>query len=192
MNKNELNTLTDKQIIDYLIIGNNQVTNFFFYEKCSSMFGYIICQIFSYKISKDELVNEFYIYLSENNWDKVKHFNYQSKFTTWLSVVGTRYFQKKRTELIENKSSEALIIERTENFEIEIHQRLDTEKILNNLANDRYRFVIQELILKERTPQDVANEMQITTDNLYNIKRRALQQLIQMQNKYHLIDLMNK
>lgn len=188
MTKNELNTLTDQQVIEYLIQGNNRITNFFFYEKCDSMFGYIISQIFNFQINKDELVNELYIYLSDNNWDKVKKFNYQCKFITWLSVVSTRYFQKKRTELIENKSSEALIIERTENIEIEIHQKLDIEKILNNLANDRYRFVIQELILKERTPQDLANEMQITTDNLYNIKRRALQQLIQMQNDYCLID----
>lgn len=188
MTKNELNSLTDQEIIEYLIDGNNQVTHYFFYDKCSSMFGYIISHIFSFQVNKDEIINELYIYLNENNWEKVKQFNYQSKFTTWMTVVATRYLQKKRTELIENKSSEALIIERTENIEIEIHQKLDTEKILNNLANDRYRFVIQELILKERTPQDVANEMQITTDNLYNIKRRALQQLIQMQNDYCLID----
>ena len=178
MTTNEIILLTDKQLVDQLIAGNDRVARYFFYEKCGSMFGYIAGQLFNYKINKDELINELYIYLAENNWAKVRNFNFQSKFTTWLSVVAIRFFSKKRNELIENTSSEALIIEKTESMQDKIQQKIDIEYFLSKITLERYRFVIQELILKERVPQELADEMEITIDNLYNIKRRALQQLV--------------
>jgi DNA-directed RNA polymerase specialized sigma24 family protein len=38
-------------------------------------------------------------------------------------------------------------------------------------------------MLEDKEPQEVADEMKITVDNLYNIKRRAMQQLIQIYGK---------
>ena len=175
---NTYQNLSERELIEQIVCNNNFIIEYFFFEKCSSMFGYIVGQIFSYKVNKDELVNELYIYLAEDNWEKVKGFNYQSKFTTWLSVVAIRFFSKKRNELIENTSSEALIIEKTESMQDKIQQKIDIEYFLSKITLERYRFVIQELILKERVPQELADEMEITIDNLYNIKRRALQQLV--------------
>jgi DNA-directed RNA polymerase specialized sigma24 family protein len=54
---------------------------------------------------------------------------------------------------------------------------LDVESLVGKLSNERYRFVIQRLILEDKEPQEVANEMGITVDNLYNVKRRAMLQL---------------
>jgi len=176
--KNTNQNLSERELVEQIVCNNNFIIEYFFFEKCSSMFGYIVGQIFNYKVNKDELVNELYIYLADDNWGKVRSFNYQSKFTTWLSVVAIRFFTKKRNELIENTSSEALIIEKTESMQETIHQKIDIEYFLSLIKTERYRFVIQELIIRERTPHEVANEMEITIDNLYNIKRRALQQLL--------------
>jgi DNA-directed RNA polymerase specialized sigma24 family protein len=54
---------------------------------------------------------------------------------------------------------------------------LDVESLVGKLSNERYRFVIQRLILEDKELQEVANEMGITVDNLYNVKRRAMLQL---------------
>ncbi len=168
---------SDREIINGILSNDTKIIQYFWFEHCTLMFHYIIYNVFDRRVEKNELINELYLYLQENNWQKLRQFNYRSRLTTWMQVVAIRFFQKKRTELIENKSSEPLIIEKAENNEEQIHQRLDVENLISRLSNERYRFVTQKLILEDMEPQSVADEMGITVDNLYNIKRRALMQL---------------
>jgi hypothetical protein len=53
----------------------------------------------------------------------------------------------------------------------------DMERLFNNMPNKRYVHVIRCLILEDWEPEQLAHEMNITTANLYNIKRRAMAQL---------------
>lgn len=171
--------LTDEEIVVGLLRNDEATIRHLLFERCASMFAYIIRSIFDHKADKDELVNEFYLYLQENDWYKLRQFDYRSKLTTWLSVVATRFFQRKRDELIENDSNSALYMEKEKvhDEQTQTIQRIDVETLLNRLPNERYRYVIHSLIIKDMEPQHMANEMGITVDNLYNIKRRAMQQL---------------
>lgn len=54
---------------------------------------------------------------------------------------------------------------------------MDVHNGLAKIPNPRYRMVIQQLDLCEVEPEELAKEMNITIANLYNIHRRALQQL---------------
>ena len=56
-------------------------------------------------------------------------------------------------------------------------RRMDVRKAIDQMPNERYRYVIIELELKERDPEELAKEMNISIDNLYNIRRRARLQL---------------
>lgn len=53
----------------------------------------------------------------------------------------------------------------------------DMERLFGNMPNKRYVHVIRCLILEGWEPEQLAHEMNITTANLYNIKRRAMAQL---------------
>ena len=53
----------------------------------------------------------------------------------------------------------------------------DLERLLGGMTNERYVYVIRKLILEDCEPEQLANEMGVTTANLYNIKRRAMAQL---------------
>ena len=172
--------LTDKEIVTGILDNNEKVVSYFFYEECTPIFSYVISRIFDYQVEKDELINELYIYLQENDWQKLRQFNYRSRLTTWLRVVATRFFQKKRAALIENESSETLIVEKGESFEQRVHTKLDLKALLEHLPNSRYRLIIKEVVLEDKEPQEVADKMQITIDNLYNIKRRALLDLARL------------
>ena len=48
------------------------------------------------------------------------------------------------------------------------------------MPTKRYEHVIRRLVIEDREPAEVAKEMEITTDNLYNIKRRAMAQLTRL------------
>lgn len=188
MNKNELSTLTDKQLIEYLIQGNNQVIQYFFYEKCSSMFGYIIKEIFAYQVNKDELVNELYIYLSENNWNKVSAFEGRSKLTSWLSVVSVRYFCKKKRSMIDldprkAQMNEAEILSSANTYDNFVNN-IDLYNAINKLKTPRDRFVIMALEVEGQTVEEVAKSLGITIDNLYNVRKRARKQLSNILAEY--------
>ena len=53
----------------------------------------------------------------------------------------------------------------------------DMERLFDNMSNKRYVHVIRRLILEDWEPEQLAQEMNITTANLYNIKWRAMAQL---------------
>lgn len=53
----------------------------------------------------------------------------------------------------------------------------DMERLFDNMPNKRYVYVIRRLILEDWEYEDLAREMNITTANLYNIRRRAMAQL---------------
>lgn len=57
---------------------------------------------------------------------------------------------------------------------------IDVQNILNLLDNDRYRFVIESLVLQDRKREDVAEELCTTVQNLDNIKSRALKRLAEL------------
>ena len=59
--------MTDKQIIEALIARDESVTEQFFYGNCRPLFLSIIRNVFSYEVNYDEFVNEFYLFLMENN-----------------------------------------------------------------------------------------------------------------------------
>ena len=56
----------------------------------------------------------------------------------------------------------------------------DLERLFEAMPTKRYVHVIRRLILEDCEPEVLAKEMNITTANLYNIKRRAIAQLIRI------------
>ena len=96
------------------------------------------------------------------------------------SVVAVRFFQKKRVQLIDLPKVEDLnerTWERQNVSSYSIDRRIDIKSALQKMSNVRYRMVIEEMDLCDVQPEQLAKEMNITVDNLYNIRRRAHLQL---------------
>ena len=172
--------MADFEIIEALITRDNKVTQEFFFERCKPLFYAIIRQVFAYEVDYDEFVNELYLYLMENDAARLKQFEGRSSLYQWIKVTATRFFIKKRDLLIEDTSQEALIEETEVVEQASGVSILDVQRLLIAMPNKRYAAVIQKLMIDEYTPEELAAEMHITTDNLYNIKRRAMMQLMQV------------
>lgn len=89
--------MTDKEIVDGIIMGKEEIIKYFFFTKCSRLFTYIILSIFGGKADKNELLNELFLYLAQDEWKKLKEFDFRSSLLTWISVVAVRFFTKKET-----------------------------------------------------------------------------------------------
>lgn len=173
--------MTDRQIIDALIDRNDMVTRQFFFRNCRPLFLSIIRNVFSYYVDYDELVNEFYLYLMENDAYRLKQFEGRSSVYQWMKVVAIRYFMTKRDRMIDNEScrDEIDIAVRAESVDTERHvaAKMDVEGLLKNMPNRRYEYVIRRLVLQDTDPKKVAKELCTNVDNVYNIKKRAIDAL---------------
>jgi hypothetical protein len=171
--------MTDREIIEGLIARDNQVTKEFFFGSCRPLFLSVMKLVFNYEVDYDEMVNELYVYLMEDDAEKLRNFQYCSSVYQWMKILSIRFFIKKRERMIEDKSKETpydiktMRCVVTENTSAEG----DVERLLSRMYNKRYVLVIQRLILEDGEPEQLAEEMNITTANLYNIKRRAMAQL---------------
>lgn len=173
--------MTDRQIIDALIARDEPVTRQFLFGNCRPLFLSIIRNVFSYDVDYDEFVNEFYLYLMENDSYRLRQFEGRSSLYQWMKVVAIRYFLAKRDRMIENESEDPLVERAAEtvpvDHELRIAAKMDIEHLLRIMPNRKYEYVIRRLIIHDAEPKTVAAELRTNVDNLYNIKKRALASL---------------
>lgn len=170
--------MTDKEIVDKLIQRDNEVTDEFFFTRCRPLFITIIRFVFSYPVDYDEFVNEFYIHLMENDAYRLRQFQGRSSVYQWMKVVAIRFFIAKRDDMIDNTSKETLIDCASQSEVVDTERRMsavmDVRNLMGLMSNRRYAYVIKRLILDDAEPAKVARELRTNTDNLYNIKKRAV------------------
>ena len=178
-NDREIEGMTDRGIIQGLIARDNRVTKEFFFGSCHPLFLSIMKLVYNYEVDYDEMVNELYVYLMEDDAEKLRNFQYCSSVYQWMKILSIRFFIKKRERMIEDKSKETLYDMKTTQCIVteNVSAEGDVKRLLSRMNNKRYVFVIQRLILEDGEPEQLAEEMNITTANLYNIKRRAMAQL---------------
>lgn len=176
--------MSDQQIIEALIARDERLTQQFFFKDCRPLFLSIIRYVFSYEVDYDEFVNEFYLYLMENNAYRLKQFQGRSTIYQWMKVIAIRYFIAKRDSMIDNESKdtplESVVQNETVDEEKRMTAKMDIESLFSLMANKRYVYVIRRMVLQEAEPKVVAQELKINVDNLYNIKKRAITALTEI------------
>lgn len=176
--------MTDQEIVQKLIDRDNRLTNDFLYKQCKPLFQSIIRNMFDYQVDYNEFVHEVYIHLMENDARRLRTFNFSSSLFGWLKMVAIRYFldKKNRGKMIENEREEPPTEKKDDDMtsETTTASSMDVERLLAAMDNQRYIDVIRKLVLEDMSPEELADEMNITTANLYNIKKRAMRQLTQV------------
>lgn len=170
--------MTDQEIIKGLIGHDNYITKDFFFVKCRPLFQSVMLLVFDNKVEYDEMVNELYVYLMKNDAAKLRNFQYRSSIYQWLKVLAIRFFIKKRTQMIDKNSQETPYNGVDKGVqESDITDEYDLERLFKAMPTQRYVYVIRKLILEDSKPEELAEELHVTTANLYNIKRRSMAQL---------------
>ena len=176
--------MTDKEIIEKLIARDERVTSMFFFKNCRPLFLSIIRYVFSYEVDYEEFVNEFYLYLMEENACKLRQFEGRSSIYQWLKITAIRYFIAKRNRMIDMAPKDTPLGITTHDEmvdeESETVARMDIASLFERMSNKRYVYVIRRLVLDDAEPKDVARELQVSVENLYNIKKRAIASMTQI------------
>jgi RNA polymerase sigma factor (sigma-70 family) len=174
---------TDRQFVADLLANDGKALECLLYDRYRSLLRFNALKA-APDVPVDDLVQELYLYLSADNWARLKKYDPVLPFDRWLSVVSYRFFKdfshrmidSRRQIPITNIYDQQLLDAGTTQMN---HIMMDIRQGLTELEPPRDREILTALLLRDEEPQAVADRFNVTVDNLYNIKRRALAKLIQ-------------
>lgn len=183
--------MTDQETVKGLIWRDSRVTAQFFFKDCRPLMLSVIHMVFDkQKVDYDEVISELYIYLMANDAHRLRQFKFESTLYQWLKTTTIRFCLKLKTDgmVIDNESQEPLDNRNRHTDSTESSQaKMDVDNMLCQMKNQRYAKVIRMLMIDDMPPDEVAKELSVTVDNLYNIKRRAMAALadVALKDKKH-------
>lgn len=95
----------------------------------------------------------------------------KTNYPDYFSIL----FQKEVITIVNSDEVENKIT--THDFTIEHDTKIDVYSYLNSMPNERYKYVIKSLFLEDKSPNELAIELNTPVSNIYNIKSRGLDQL---------------
>ena len=180
----------DAQLVAELLAGNEGALHYVFYDHFNPLLKMNAYKAAGTKqVEYDDLVQELYLYLSDNDWEKLRKYNPERPFINWFSVVSYRFFKDFSCSMID-LSNQIPISNMNDHQTAFISNgtigtiMMDIKQAISKLKPPRDSEILEALLLRDEEPETVAKRHNVTVDNLYNIKRRAIAKLI----KQHLID----
>lgn len=151
--------MTDQDIVAKLIDNDQATIQKFFFVQCREMLTYIGQYFCSDRQKPEQLVGEFYEFLSANDWHKLRIFHFTCPLKSYVSIIASRYFKQKRDkEMISLDESIGVIKDFDEvkdmpnGFFME-----DLNRVLKKLGTFD-RFLVERILIKGEKPGDIVDD----------------------------------
>ena len=181
--RREPSSLNDEQLVAAVISGDKEAIVYMFYSKFSATFQYHIYNLFEYKVEIADLVDEFFLYLYEDNWKRLKVYDAsKSALSTWISTVSYRFFRDYKRSKIDFNGL-ITISDKWETYKIdwvEEYDRLilvDIQGAIKKLKTPREQDIAEKIFIKDYEFEAISEEYNISIDYVYTIKNRVAKQL---------------
>lgn len=171
-------SLDDRELVRLLLENDQDAIEYVFFMRCNGMFAHIVHSVFQSNSSKEELITDFYLFLRENGWERLRQFEFKSGLNTWLTVVAVRYFKKKRISQTKLVAIDPQLIVETQKNEADDYDiiremsRLELYKAIDRLSKPRERYALLADLAGKRA-EDIALEMGCTVAAVYNLTKKA-------------------
>lgn len=170
--------MTDQEIIQGLIARDESITTDFFFRRCQPLIFALISKYYPEGADYDELVNDLYLHLMEDDARRLRQYEGRSSIYQWLKMVSRNFFldKKNRERVIESEPEDRLLLKAkdvvADNSANEA--MMDVAAILDLIENENYRLVLQRHVIEGMSFDELEKVTGIKKANLYNIKKRAL------------------
>lgn len=153
--------MTDQQIVNNLILGDHRTIKDFFFVRCKPMLIYIGHYFCLYKHTPEELIGEFYEFLSADDWHKLRIFKYTCSLNSYVTIIASRYFQHKRDkELLPLDENIALVKNLQYDSKGDAFFMEDLNMIIRKLQPFD-RFLVQRILIDGEKPGDILEEAKV-------------------------------
>ena len=174
---------SDKKLVSSVLNGNQQAIVYFFYTKFSGTFQYHIYKLLGYSANVADLVDEFFLYMFEDNWRRLRTYDSSvASLNTWISTVSFRFFRDYKRAKID-LNGVVTINDQWETMRKDWVQHcdagmmMDIQSAIDRIRNERDRKIACRLLLEDKEYRDVAEEFGLTVDYVYTVKNRVLKQI---------------
>lgn len=174
---------SDRELVRAVIGGNQGAIVYMFYTKYSATFQYHIYRLFNGKLEVSDLVDEFFLFLLEDNWKRLKSFDpSKASLNTWISTVSFRFFRDYKRSKIDLNGL-ITISDKWETFRgdwmesVEAGLAMDIRRAIDEIKSDRDRKIANRLFVEDKEYEDIAKEFGLTVDYVYTVKNRIVKQL---------------
>lgn len=152
-----MNYEEDKYTIDRLIANDAEAIEEFFFNRCRAALTYIGQYFCQSKEAAESLIGEFYEYLADNDWHKLRIFKFSCSLNAYVTVIATRYFQNKRNNRLSYYGNEPLpVVENSVEAHDTFTQR-DVERLVENMK-PLDRFLVERILIDGEKPGDVLED----------------------------------
>ena len=153
--------MTDQQIVNNLINGDHRTIKDFFFVRCKPMLIYIGQYFCQHKHAPEELIGEFYEFLSADDWHKLRIFKYTCSLNSYVTIIASRYFQHKRDkELLPLDENIAFVKNLQDDRNSDAFFMEDFGKIIARLQPFD-RFLVQRILIDGEKPGDILDEAKV-------------------------------
>lgn len=171
------NRLSDRQLVEMLLANDEEAVEYVFFHRCEGMFQHIVNSILP-NGDKEELINEYYLYLREDDWKRLRQFEFRSGLNTWMTIVAIRFFNAKKSLAQTNDTVlNSLSIDKAEHLadDFDVYHemsRVELYDAINRLSKPRERLaLLGELMGK--SAESIAEELGCSVAAVYNLTKKA-------------------
>lgn len=172
-----LNRLSDNDLVKLLLANDSEAVEYVFFCRCDKVFSHLNNTLRPQCLKKEELINEFYLYLSADDWRRLRSFEFKSSLNTWITIVAIRYFKSKKEseqpKTVELNSLSFGDVEKSDDFDI-INElsRLELYEAIEQLKNPRERCALLGMLMG-KSAEELAKEMKCSAMAVYNLIKKA-------------------
>ena len=170
--------MTDQEIVNKLILGDPLTIKNFFFVKCRGALEYIGQYFCRDKQTAEELIGEFYEFLSADDWHKLRIFKFTCSLNAYVTIIASRYFQRKRDKDMLSLN-EAIGIEEMTEVPVEIQFIMqDVNRVLQEMQ-PLDQFLLTKILVEGNKPSDVLDDVvaYIPTESNSNAYKGSREQL---------------
>lgn len=153
--------MTDQRVVEKLINGDHRIIKDFFFVRCKPMLIYIGQYFCQYKYTPEELIGEFYEFLSADDWHKLRIFKYTCSLNSYVTIIASRYFQHKRDkELLSLDENIDFVKKIQDDGSEDAFFMEDFYKIIKEMQPFD-RFLVQRILIDGEKPGDILDEAKL-------------------------------
>lgn len=174
---------SDRDLVSAVISGDQNAIVYMFYSKFSATFQYHIYKLFNGKVEVSDLVDEFFMFLLEDDWRRLRSFNPdKSSLSSWISTVSYRFFRDYKRSKIDLNGL-ITISDKCETFRgdwiesVDAGLMMDINQAIEGITNDRDREIAKRIFIEDKEYDTVAEEFGLTVDYVYTVKNRIVKRL---------------
>ena len=173
----KMDRLSDRQLVELLLANDKEAVEYVFFHRCDHVFSHVINSIFQSQVKKEELVTEFYLFMSADDWRRLRQFGFRSGLDTWLIVVAIRFFRQKKDAFwtkTESLDSSLIYVEQIpdEFNHFDEMSKVELYKAIEKLPKPRERLALLGS-LAGKSAEMIAEELGCTVAAVYNLVKKA-------------------